>query len=126
MSDVKPVRWGILACGNIANAFANAVNRMDSCVLHAVAARDVEKAQAFAQKHGAARAYGSYEAMLADPEVDAVYIATLHPFHLEWIAHSVQAGKHVGRRLIGQASRWRANQFVDGWRFQNGQGPKFW
>lgn len=95
MSEVKLVRWGILACGNIANAFAGAVNEIEGCVLHAVAARDADKAQAFAQKHGATRAYGSYEAMLADPEVDAVYIATLHPFHLEWIAHSVKAGKHV-------------------------------
>ncbi|MGJ8654635.1 MAG: Gfo/Idh/MocA family protein [Opitutaceae bacterium] len=91
----QTVRWGILACGSIANTFAEALKEAESSVLHAVAARDADKAQAFAQKHGATRAYGSYEAMLADPEVDAVYIATLHPFHLEWIAHSVQAGKHV-------------------------------
>ncbi|HAV12302.1 MAG TPA: gfo/Idh/MocA family oxidoreductase [Opitutae bacterium] len=95
VSDLKPIRWGILACGNIANAFAAAVNETERSVLHAVAARDAEKAQAFATKHGAIRAYGSYEAMLADSDVDAVYIATLHPFHLEWITHSVQAGKHV-------------------------------
>ncbi|MGJ8638471.1 MAG: Gfo/Idh/MocA family protein [Opitutaceae bacterium] len=95
MSDLKPIRWGILACGTIANTFAEAVNETESSVLHAVSARDADKAQAFAEKHGATRAYGSYEAMLADPEVDAVYIATLHPFHLEWITHSVQAGKHV-------------------------------
>ncbi len=95
MSELKPVRWGILACGNIANAFAKVVNEADNSVLHAVASRDVEKAQAFAQKHGASRAYGSYEAMLADSEVEAVYIATLHPFHMEWIKHCVYAGKHV-------------------------------
>ena len=52
MSDLEPVRWGILACGNIANAFAAAVNETGSSVLHAVASRDVDKAQAFAQKHG--------------------------------------------------------------------------
>lgn len=60
-----------------------------------MSSRDEGKAQAFAEKHGATKAYGSYEAMLADPEVDAVYIATLHPFHLEWIGHSMHAGKHV-------------------------------
>ena len=95
MSEVKPVRWGILACGNIANRFATAVNETQSSVLHAVSSREEAKAQVFAKEHGAARAYGSYEAMLADPEVDAVYIATLHPFHLEWIGRSVHAGKHV-------------------------------
>ncbi|MFQ3223794.1 MAG: putative dehydrogenase [Lentimonas sp.] len=91
----QPVRWGILAAGNIANTFAKALKDCPDSVLHAVSSRDVEKAQAFADEHGATRAYGSYEAMLADSEVDAVYIATLHPFHLEWIGHSVLAGKHV-------------------------------
>jgi predicted dehydrogenase len=91
----KPVKWGILACGNIAGSFAKALKNVEGSELHAVSARDVYRAQVFAAEHGATRAYGSYEAMLADPEVEAVYIATLHPFHLEWIAHSVQAGKHV-------------------------------
>lgn len=95
MSDTRPVKWGILACGSIANAFANAVNETDGSVLHAVASRDVKKAQSFAQKYGASRAYGSYEALLADSELEAIYIATLHPFHLKWILHSVRAGKHV-------------------------------
>ncbi|CAA6678376.1 Unannotated [Lentimonas sp. CC19] len=95
MTLKQPVRWGILACGNIANAFATALKDCPDSVLHAVSSRDIKKAKAFAEEHGATRAYGSYEAMLADSEVDAVYIATLHPFHLEWIAHSVQAGKHV-------------------------------
>jgi predicted dehydrogenase len=95
MSIKQPVRWGILACGNIANTFATALNDCPGSVLHAVSSREMEKAQAFADQHGATRAYGSYEAMLGDPEVDAVYIATLHPFHLEWVAHCLYAGKHV-------------------------------
>ena len=90
-----PVKWGILACGNIANAFADALKESDSSALYAVAARDAGRAEAFAQKHGASQAYGSYEALLADPEVEAVYIATLHPFHLEWMLRAFQAGKHV-------------------------------
>lgn len=95
MTTETPVRWGILACGNIAHAFAAALKDCPDSVLHAVSSRDVKRAQAFADEHEAARVYGSYEAMLADSEVDAVYIATLHPFHLEWITHCVQAGKHV-------------------------------
>lgn len=95
MTPKTPVRWGILACGNIAKAFATALKDCPDSVLHAVSSRDVKKAKAFADEHGAPQAYGSYEAMLADPEVDAVYIATLHPFHLDWIGHSVYAGKHV-------------------------------
>lgn len=91
----KPVRWGILACGTIANAFAKAVKEAEGSELHAVAARDADRTQAFAAEYGAARAYGSYEALLADPEVEAVYIATIHPLHLEWITHCVRAGKHV-------------------------------
>lgn len=89
------MKWGILACGGIANAFAKAVLETESSVLHAVAARDADRSAAFAEKYDAAKAYGSYEDLLADPEVDAVYIATLHPFHLEWMIRAFQAGKHV-------------------------------
>jgi predicted dehydrogenase len=64
-------------------------------VLHAVSSREKKRAKAFAAQYDVPHAYGRYEAMLADSEVDAVYIATLHPFHLEWITHCVQAGKHV-------------------------------
>ena len=91
----NPVKWGILACGNIANAFARALKETEGSELHAVAARDGARAQAFAKEHGAARSYDNYEELLADPEVKAIYIATLHPFHLEWITKCAQAGKHV-------------------------------
>lgn len=91
----SPVRWGILACGTIAKAFADAVNATETSQLVAVAARDLTRAQAFGKEYGAARAYGSYEELIADPEVEAIYIATLHPFHLEWMVHALQAGKHV-------------------------------
>jgi len=91
----KPIRWGLLACGNIANRFAAAVNETEGNMLHAVAARDAGSAQAFAEKHGATQAYGDYAEMLADPEVDVVYISTIHPLHFEWISRSLMAGKHV-------------------------------
>jgi predicted dehydrogenase len=91
----KPLRWGILGCGKIANTFARALQDSAACELHAVAARDLDRAQVFASEHLAARAYGAYEDLLADPEVDAVYIATIHPQHATWIARCAQAGKHV-------------------------------
>ena len=89
------VKWGILAAGVIAEEFATALQKTELGDLRAVAARDFNRAAEFAKRHGAPHAYGSYEELLADPEVEAVYIATLHPLHLEWIVKSVQAGKHV-------------------------------
>lgn len=94
MTD-KTIRWGILAAGSIAGSFAKAVNATEGNVLHGIASREIEKARAFAEKYAVNRTYGSYGDLLEDSEVDAVYIATLHPFHLEWIAHAVRAGKHV-------------------------------
>lgn len=95
MKLTLPIRWGILSAGNIAGTFASALSVTEGSTLQAVAARDGERADAFAKEHGASRAFDNYEALLADPEVDAVYIATLHPFHLEWILKAVAAGKHV-------------------------------
>jgi len=95
MRESKSIRWGILACGKIAHTFARALKEASACELQAVAARDADRAQAFAQEHGAVRAYGSYEGLLADPDVDAIYIATIHPQHLQWMLAAFQAGKHV-------------------------------
>lgn len=89
------VKWGILSAGNISGTFAEALQDAEGSELYAVAAREGGDAKAFAAEHGAAQSYEGYEALLADPEVDAVYIGTLHPIHLEWIMKSVQAGKHV-------------------------------
>lgn len=89
------VKWGILSAGNISGTFAEALQDAEGSELYAVAARDGGAAKAFAGKHGAEKSYEGYEALLADPEVAAVYIGTLHPFHLEWIMKVVQAGKHV-------------------------------
>lgn len=91
----KVVRWGVLGCGRIARKFALAVEQAEGACLAAVAARDLSRAEAFAGEFGVSRAFGDYAELLAGGEVDAVYIATLHPFHLEWIGHAVRAGKHV-------------------------------
>jgi predicted dehydrogenase len=91
----KFLRWGILGLGGIAGRFAESLPRSRTGRLQAVASRSGEKAAEFARKHGAASAYGRYEDLLADPEVDAVYIATPHPMHAECAVRAAEAGKHI-------------------------------
>ncbi len=94
-SNIQPLRWGILATGNIARTFAKALPASQNGTLWAVASRSAESAAAFATATGARKSYGSYAELLADPDVDAVYIATPHPMHFEWIVKCAEAGKHV-------------------------------
>ncbi|RLN47551.1 hypothetical protein BBJ28_00014271 [Nothophytophthora sp. Chile5] len=94
-ADSAPLRWGILGCGRISHTFASNVKPLATSTLHACAARSLANAQAFATKHAIPRAYGSYEALCADPEVDVVYIGTLHPFHCEHAMLALTHGKHV-------------------------------
>lgn len=79
----KPTRWGILACGRIAEKFAEDLSRLSDGQLLAVASRDIEKARIFAAKHGAPLALGKYEELAAHPNVDAIYIASPHAMHPE-------------------------------------------
>ncbi len=96
-SVFSPLRWGILSTGRIAGVFAQGVAASQQGRLVAVGSRALEPAQAFAATHGieAAHAHGTYEALLADPEVEAVYIATPHPQHVEWVIKAAAAGKHI-------------------------------
>ena len=77
------MKWGILATGRIAHVFAAAINYVPSAKLYAVASRSLEKADAFREEFGAEKAYGSYEELVKDPEVDVVYIATPMITHYE-------------------------------------------
>jgi predicted dehydrogenase/aryl-alcohol dehydrogenase-like predicted oxidoreductase len=90
-----PIRWGILSTGRIAHTFAKALATSSTGTLVAVGSRSLEPAEAFAKEFGVAAAYGSYEALLADPDVQAVYIATPHPKHAEWCIKAAEAGKHI-------------------------------
>ena len=94
MSD-KPLRWGLLAAGGIANAFASALTQTDTGRACAVASRSLDKARAFAKQYKIPKAYGSYEELLADSAIDAVYISTPHPGHAEWAIKAADAGKHI-------------------------------
>ncbi|MDP7400096.1 MAG: Gfo/Idh/MocA family oxidoreductase, partial [Lentisphaeria bacterium] len=89
------IRWGLLAAGNIAHAFAAGVQHCELGVLHAVGSRDLDRSNAFADEFDIPQRYGSYDELLADPDVDAVYISTLHPQHAEWAIKTAEAGKHM-------------------------------
>lgn len=90
------LRWGIIGAGNIArHAIAPAIRESGNGVLAAVASRDLQKAKTIAQEIGAARAHGSYEALLTDLEIDAVYIATPTGLHEETVLAAARAGKHI-------------------------------
>lgn len=88
------LRWGILATGGIAHAFT-ADLKTAGLTVTAVGSRRSESAQEFAAKYGIPRSYGSYDELVADPEVDIVYIATPHSHHLACAALALEHGKHV-------------------------------
>lgn len=89
------VRWGILGAGGIAHKLAEAVRDLTQSTVTAVGSRDLAKSQAFADQMGVATAHGSYEDLVADPDVDVIYVATPHSHHLEHALLAIEAGKHV-------------------------------
>jgi predicted dehydrogenase len=88
------LRWGILATGGIAHAFASDL-RTAGLDLVAVGSRSQESADAFAAEFGIPRAHGSYAALAADPEVDIIYVSTPHPMHHDDARLALEHGKHV-------------------------------
>lgn len=95
MIMTAPLRWAVFGPGHIARKFAHDLNRVEGAELSVVASRDLARAETFAQEFGAARAYGSYEEGLADPEIDVVYIATPHPGHLSLSLAALDHGHAV-------------------------------
>jgi predicted dehydrogenase len=96
MSGSRHVRWGIIGCGNIATtAIAPAIKWAQHAELLAVSSRTQERAYKKAAEIGAPRAYGCYEALLADSEVDAIYIGLPNGEHARWAIEAARAGKHV-------------------------------
>lgn len=89
------IKWGIIGAGNIANRFANSLEEVTDGELYAVANRTIEKAETFKANHPCEKAYGSYQELLDDDQVDAVYIALPHKYHLEWVLKAIQAGKAI-------------------------------
>jgi xylose dehydrogenase (NAD/NADP) len=91
----EPVRWGIISTAHINRLVIPGAHASDAVELVAVASRDRARAEAYARTWGIERAYGSYEALLEDPDVEAVYISLPNRLHCEWSIRSVEAGKHV-------------------------------
>jgi len=87
--------WGIIGTGGIARTFAQGLAKSRTGKLVAVGSRQQATADTFAKEFGSIRAHGSYEKLLADPEVQAVYIATPHPSHAEWTIKAARAKKHI-------------------------------
>lgn len=89
------VSWGFLSTANINDKLLAGAAESDRVDVIAVASRDVERAEAYARERGIERAYGSYEELLADPDVEAVYISLPNSLHVEWSIRALEAGKHV-------------------------------
>jgi len=91
----RPLRIGILSSANIAKQFVRDVLGSPFVQIDAVASRQLSKAKEFANQFGIARTMGSYEDMLADPQLDAIYLPLPNSMHAEWAIKALQAGKHV-------------------------------
>jgi predicted dehydrogenase len=93
--DAPPLNWGIIAPGGIANKLAEAVREFTAGTVVAVGSRDAGRAADFAGRNGVGRSYGSYEDLVADDEIQAVYVASPHSGHREHALLAIEAGKHV-------------------------------
>ena len=89
------VNWGFLSTARINRLVLAGARESDRVDVVAVASRDRERAEAYARENGIERAYASYEALLADPDVEAVYISLPNSLHVDWSIRALQAGKHV-------------------------------
>jgi predicted dehydrogenase len=95
MTTPSPIRWGLLGTGDITRKLLAGARRSPEVVVTAVGSRTLERARDFAAANDIPRVHGSYEELLADPEVDAVYISLPNSLHHTWTMASLAAGKHV-------------------------------
>lgn len=119
------MKWGILATGNIAGKFAETVGKMEQEEqIAAVGSRSPERGKEFAERYGIPAYYASYEELLADSQVEAVYVATPNRLHFEDCKRCLEAGKHVlceNRLLPGQRTQrsctvWQRRRGYFSWR----------
>src|SRR4051794_16724768 len=89
------IRWGILSTARIAQKVIDGARLAEDAEIVAVGSRDLARAQAFASEHGIPQAFGSYEELLAAPDVDAIYVPLPNSMHVEWSIRALEAGKHV-------------------------------
>ena len=91
----KTFKWGLIGPGKIAHAFADAVKVVPDAEIVATGGRNMEKVNEFADQYNIARRYNSYEEVIADKEVDAIYISLPNTLHYEYIKKAIDAGKPV-------------------------------
>ena len=93
---MNKVKWGILGTANIARwGMIPGMKKADNCELYAIAGRNADKAESFKEQYGFEKAYGSYDELLQDEEVCAVYVPLPNDIHLKWVEAALKAGKHV-------------------------------
>ena len=93
IQDNKPINWGIIGTGWIADKFAQGLTVVSDAKLKAVASRSLDRAKTFAAKYHVHAAHGSYEQLARDPDIDVVYVATPHPYHCENTLMCLAEGK---------------------------------
>ena len=91
----KTLRWGIIGTGGIAHSFTGDLAHIEEGIAVAVGSRSLDSANSFADEFDIPRRYGSYEELVSDPEVDAVYVGTPHPMHRDHVILALEHGKHV-------------------------------
>lgn len=106
------IRWGIMGTGHIANTFATAIASLDDAAVQAVGSRSQESADKFGDTYGIPNRHATYEALAADPEVDAVYIATLNSLHQDNTILCLEAGKAVLCEKPFTINRTQAEQVI--------------
>jgi len=92
---MSAVKWGIISTAQINRLFLAGAREAEGVEIAAVASRDRANAEEYARQNDIAKAHGSYEAMLADPDIEAVYISLPNSLHIEWSIHALEGGKHV-------------------------------
>ncbi len=107
------LKVGILGAGGIAATMAATVGKMTDVENYAIGSRDIGKAKAFAEKWGVKKAYGSYEEMLGDDEIDLIYIALPHSHHHEWTIKALNAGRNVLCEKAFAANEKQAKEMID-------------
>ena len=118
-SEMKQLNWGIIGTGAIARAFSHGLKQSQTGRAVALASRSEDKARAFAREETIETAHGSYEALLRDPSVEAVYVSTPHPFHAEWSIKAAEAGKHILCEKPLALNRWQAEAMIESARQNN-------
>lgn len=107
------MNFGIIGAGSIAESMAYTIMNMSEANMYAIASRSIEKAQAYKEKYNMQVAYGSYEELAKDPNVDVIYIATPHSFHYEQAKMCLENGKHVLCEKAFTANAKQAEELIE-------------